>query len=594
VNAVADHLVIDVEMLADIIQREALYPHFQPILDITHGVVLGHEALIRGPEGSPLYSPGRLFQTAISCNRLHEFELLCRRRAIEEFARLKLDGKLFLNVSASLLGTPGHQKGLTSEWLDELGIPQESIVIELSEQHPFDNYGLTRSAIEHYKGMGFQIAIDDLGAGYSGLRLWSELRPEYVKIDKHFITDVDRDPVKREFVKSIINIGQSLRCKIIAEGIETREELTALQEMGVSIGQGFLLGMPELKPELNSVQEVFRLPRKAPVWQTEAGDTAFVLLKNTPTLMEGDRLQEAAEAFEAHSDLQSMPVLSDGRPLGIVRKADLLELFSQQYGRALFEKKTVGKILVDDVLTVESDTPLEQVSRMITEHTEAEIQRDIIITQDGYYLGTGSLRDLLKRITENKIRSARYANPLTLLPGNVPINNEITALLDSDADFHVAYFDLNNFKPYNDSYGYSRGDQVIRFVGDLLTRFAGDYDNFIGHIGGDDFVAIFRSDDWQEMCQQIVAEFDRGVRQFYSTEDLEQEGIFSVDRCGNKLFYPLLGLAVGIVHPDARCCTSFHEVSELAAQAKKEAKRAIHSNLFVSRRRHHRPADECC
>jgi diguanylate cyclase (GGDEF)-like protein len=197
----------------------------------------------------------------------------------------------------------------------------------------------------------------------------------------------------------------------------------------------------------------------------------------------------------------------------------------------------------------------------------------------------GNLRDLLKRLTALKIQNAQYANPLTLLPGNVPINNEVDALLKSTADFHVAYFDLNNFKPFNDCYGYSKGDQVIRLLGDLLTRFIDNDRNFIGHVGGDDFVVIFRTLDWQLSCERIIREFDQEVRSFYLPKDLQTEGIWSTDRKGVRSFFPLLGLAIGVVHPDPYKCESFHEVAELAAMAKKEAKRSADSLLFISQRR---------
>jgi EAL domain-containing protein (putative c-di-GMP-specific phosphodiesterase class I) len=272
--------------LEQILQQELLQPVFQPIVDLRKGVVLGHEALIRGPHDSELHTPVRLFKAAIRHGYQLQLELLCRKLSLARYAELKLEGLLFLNVSASLLNSPDHQQGFTIEMLSWLGIPQDSIVIELSEQHPFDHQGLTRAAVEYYRSMGFQIAIDDLGVGYSGLRLWSELQPEFVKIDKHFISDLDRDPVKREFVQSIGRIGRNLRCQTLAEGIERYEEMRTLQRMGIDLGQGFLLGVPAsspqplLRPERirrplhvrsgDAVQKLFRLMRQ-PVLRPRGG-----------------------------------------------------------------------------------------------------------------------------------------------------------------------------------------------------------------------------------------------------------------------------------------------------------------------------------
>ena len=255
------------EELERILSLELLQPHFQPIMDLRRGVLIGHEALIRGPEGSVLRAPADLFRSAIEQGRQLELELLCRKRSLQAFARFASGGKLFLNITASLLSSPAHQHGFTADLLRQLGIPIDRIVIELSEQHPFDQHGLTRAAVEHYRSMGFSIAIDDLGAGYSGLKLWSELQPEYVKIDKHFIRDLHQDPVKREFVHSISRIGRNLGCQVLAEGIEQMAEMRVLQTLGVELGQGYLLGYPEVMPRAQLSAEQIRQPLPARLQQ---------------------------------------------------------------------------------------------------------------------------------------------------------------------------------------------------------------------------------------------------------------------------------------------------------------------------------------
>lgn len=572
------------QALADILQNRTLYPHFQPIVDLRNRKIIGHEALIRGPADSPLAMPCELFSTAITYERLHQLELTSRQCSLESFARLKPGGKLFLNISASLLSSPEHTEGFTVELLEQLGIPQVDIVIELSEQHPFDNQGLTHHAVEHYRQLGFQIAVDDLGTGYSGLKLWSELNPEYVKIDRHFVNYVDQDPVKREFVRAICKISEKTGCMVIAEGIERYEEVEALMQLGVSIGQGYYLGMPHPEP-LSCFRSVAlpEIENKALDEAENIDDSALALLNEVPGVSLQDSVLSVSELFLQYPDVSALPVIEQGAPVGVVRRDKLLELFSTQYGRALYEKKPVARIYSKHVLLVESKLPLAQVSRMVTD--QDDLQQEIIIVQDGCYLGMANLRDLLKRITELKLQNARYANPLTLLPGNVPINQEMNRLLSRTEDFHVAYFDLNHFKPFNDCYGYSRGDQVIRLMGELLVRHAEEGENFVGHIGGDDFVVIFRSLDWQFTCERILREFEKEVRELYSPRDLQRNGISATDRNGELCFFPLLGLAIGVVHPDPYRCSSFHEVAELAAMAKKEAKKMEKSCLFVSRRR---------
>ncbi|ANG61455.1 diguanylate cyclase [Marinobacterium aestuarii] len=575
----------ELSVLDTIIRDENLTPYFQPIVDLQSGEVIGHEALIRGPQDSAMQMPGPLFAAALAEGRLAELELLCRRLALQRFAELRPAGKLFLNINASLLGMPGHPQGLTLEWLEQLKIPQASIVIELSEQHPFDHCGLTQTAVRHYQDMGFGIAIDDLGSGYSGLRLWSELQPAYVKIDKHFVRGIDQNSVKREFVKSIINIGNSTRCRVVAEGIETRGELHTLQLLGVGFGQGFLLGKPQSLPVAAAAcRHIAMTPRRASR-DNERAETAAVLLRSAPAVTLDDKIDAASVLLRQHPDLTLIPVLDDGQPVGVLRRQELWELYSSQYGRALYEQRSVSHIMQRDFLAVEVGMPLEQVSQVLTEQESSLMQQDILIVQDGSYLGMGNVRDLLRTITELKIRTARYANPLTLLPGNVPVNEELDRLLEGACDFHVAYFDLNQFKAYNDRYGYARGDRVIRHLGDLLARHASAPDTFVGHIGGDDFVVIFRHGLWRAACERILEEFGQSVSEFYDPQHLKDGGIWAQGREGGRQFHELLGLAVGVVHPDPYRCPGFGEVAELAAEAKKAAKTTRLGPLYLSPRR---------
>ncbi|RVU31398.1 GGDEF domain-containing protein [Neptunomonas marina] len=574
------------QVLSQIIDSAAITPYFQPIFDLLTGDAVGHEALSRGPENSLLFTPDALFQTAIAMGRLHELELVCRSQALSRFAALKLPGKLYLNISASLLASSDHQKGMTLALLEKMQIERERIVIELSEKQPYDHFGLSRAAVEYYREMGFQVAIDDLGVGYSGLRMWSELQPECVKIDQHFVRGVDRDMVKREFILAIVSIAKKLQCELIAEGIETKEELDTLIELGVSRGQGFLLGKPH--PEPSRFHSDFlsnRARRMEEKTRMSEDETVLSLCRTMPAVNETQMLHEVDRLFKKTPELDAVPVLNNGIPVGIVRRQDLLELFSAQYGRALYEKKPASSVMSQDMLVVESYVGLSKVSYQLTNQDTAHLTSEIIIVQDGVYLGVGSLRDLLKRITDLKIQNATYSNPLTLLPGNVPINREIDRRLKQALEFRVAYFDLNDFKPFNDYYGYAKGDQVIQLLGRIIKRCITSSDCFVGHIGGDDFVVIFGCLDYAARCQQILDEFADEVREYYAPKELQEGGIWAVNRAQERSFHQILSLAIGIVFPDPYACESYHEVAELAAEAKKQAKKEGGNTLFISRRR---------
>lgn len=569
-----------------IIKNRSLTAVFQPIFDLNSPSIMGYEALIRGPANSELHSPITLFETANKHGRIAALEYVCRDVSCEQFVLNKLSGKLFLNISPMSLVQKHHENGVTNQILEKHGISADKVVIELSEQYPLDDYEVIRLATKHYRSMGFEIAIDDLGAGYSGLRVWSEIHPDFVKIDRHFIENINDDPVKREFVRSIQEISKSLGCRVIAEGIETEPELASLRSIGIQYAQGYLLGRPLALPSksipLCLQDSVNGTPyRKSYARLKTVGD----LVEHSMELCSDVTLEEAADVFHNNKELLSIPIVDNAHPVGIVSRRAILEIFLGRYGRELHARKPLSEFMHKKPIVVEDDCSLEELSRLITDDPYLDMSMDFVVVSDGKYLGTGKIRKLLKQITENQIRSARYSNPLTLLPGNVPIYEWIDELLEARADFQIAYCDINNFKPYNDKYGYSRGDEVIVKLGEILLEQADRHQDLVGHIGGDDFIVIFRSRDWQERCHSILNEFRDCVRGFYNQEDFIQGGIKSVDRRGEKQFFPLLSLAIGVVNPDNSRCLSHHDVSSLASNAKHSAKQGGGNRLFVSRRR---------
>jgi diguanylate cyclase (GGDEF)-like protein len=211
-----------------------------------------------------------------------------------------------------------------------------------------------------------------------------------------------------------------------------------------------------------------------------------------------------------------------------------------------------------------------------------------IITCNGEYVGIGTVMDLLAEITRQQIDSAKHANPLTLLPGSVPINERINRLLAKEISFSVAYFDLDNFKPFNDTYGYDAGDNIIKAVANILLQFVPIIKGHIGHIGGDDFIVIFICDDWLHCCKTILKAFKKIVPSYYKDEDIKAGGIYAESRTGQNLFYPLISLSIGIIDPTSTAqCQSHVKIADLAAGAKKQAKKIDGNSLFVNKRTKH-------
>ena len=559
-----------VKELDKVISKRAINALFQPIFNIQAQKIHGFEALSRGPEHSPLFSPVPLFQTAEHAGRLSEIETLCRSISLSEFKKRQFPGKLFINISPKALLDPDHPKGATLALLQQLGIPPSQVVIELSEQYPADDIDLLKSCLNHYRNQGFLTAIDDLGAGYSGLRLWSELAPDYVKIDRHFIHEIDKTPVKQEFVRSIVELCQSLTCKVIAEGIETPAELSVLKQLGIIYCQGYLLGRPEIQPN-RRMQTSTVLTHFTP--QPRYSESAESLCCSAVTVPPYTKLKQLSDRFISQPALQAIVVIDEHVPVGIISRSGLLELFSTPFGRALHENHAVSEVMDRNVLQFEASEPLSSVSQQLTSDSENTVAQQFIVSRQGQFIGIGHTKDLLQRITEHRIKMARHANPLTDLPGNVPIQEELKRLRLQGKPFYLAYFDLCNFKPYNDIYGFWRGDEVIQEVASQLNKHQ-THDNFIGHIGGDDFVMISTSENIIDQCHTILQDFEAQKTLFYSHEHWQQQKLLADDRQGNPCYHSLISLCVGILPPMQTFNTHEHTLSTLSAYAKKQAKLA--------------------
>ncbi len=569
--------------LDNILAHGGITSLFQPIVSLSERRILGYEALTRGPSNTSLHSPINLLAAARHAGRLNELEMTCRENACRRYSQQQLQGKLFLNVSPATLLDATHKPGRTLELLHKYRIPADRVVIELTEQTPTDDFELLDAALHHYRDMGFSIALDDLGAGYSGLRMWSELRPDYVKIDRYFIDGIHRDAVKREFVESIMKIARASRALVIAEGIELSEELRTLSDMGVDLVQGYLLGRPEEEPSTDANVLLPSIGNRDEGPNEDYPDLSALVLKQSAVIALHP-VGEVLELFRLQANLNSVAVLDTMNvPVGIVHRSLLSDALLKPFATDLLARKPISRLMSDDFLAVELGQSLQQVSRLLTSRARQRIDEDFVITVNGRYHGLGRVIDVLKLITEMKIQQARHANPLTLLPGNVPIQQCLTRLLRQGHEAVICYVDIDHFKPFNDLYGYAKGDEILLCLAHCLDELIDSSSDFVGHIGGDDFMLVIKSKEWPARISQLFEAFKQRCRPFYRNEHLAEGCFIAEGRQGGQQRYPLLSLSVGAVHLrpgyaadlDAVCLATL--ASEAKRQAKQEAGFSLHT-----------------
>lgn len=567
-------------LLDHLIGQEALTVLFQPIVALDTQAIHGYEGLIRGPENSLLHKPKLLFAAAAKYQRLAELDFLCHKMIARHFAKLKLQGRLFLNIDPATPGDPGFIPGQTLVYLKSYAIDPERVVIEITETRPIPEWTVCREALEHYRHLGFQVALDDLGTGYSSLKLWSELHPDLVKLDREFIQDVDLDPAKRHFIQALLEISKSTGCRIVAEGIEHKREYAALRQLGITLAQGCYFAAPEPHPATTLRPCLFSERARRPMAPQDRR-TAAALLREAPPIAPDTPVREVGEIFRVQEHLHSLAVVDDGRPLGLISRHDLMNLLASRYGPDLHGRKPIRDFLEKPSLVFDLNAPLEDISRRLT-NAGGHYTEEFILTAEGCYVGLGSLLDLLRAITDLQVNRARYANPLTLLPGNLLIQQKLDEWLGQDPPFWMAYCDLDHFKAYNDVYGYAHGDELIQLTGRLLAEFSDPELDFVGHVGGDDFIVLFRNPDWLDSCVKVLDRFGELVPGHYTPRDRANGGIETTDRFGQRRRFPLVALSIGVLPiAPGRCDLTEEVISEWASQAKKKAKQIPGNSLYI-------------
>ncbi len=577
--------------LQEIIAQRKLSALFQPIIDLKSGEFLGFEGLIRGPANSSLHSPINLFCAAEQQGMSLEVEMLSRLTVLEAFAKQKLPGNLFLNVSPEALTHPSFKNGQTLEFMRSFNIDPARVVIEITENQPTFDFEGMRSALLHYRAMGFNIAIDDLGEGFSSLRLWSELRPEYIKIDMHFVQGVDHDPIKLQFLKSIQQIAESCGTRVIAEGIETEGELRVVKDIGIALGQGYFIARPSPTPPLLASSETSSVINSSNIAifpTTDLGQRSHMTAQKLLTYVEPVQPEtsndQVFERFSSNPALHIIPVVKSGIPAGLINRYQFIDRFAKPFQRELMGKKPCEGLIQAEPLLVEKSMPIEELSHFLAEADSRHFADGFIITENKRYIGVASGQDLLRELTKMQLEAARYANPLTLLPGNVPINEHIERLLQANTPFVACYCDLDHFKPFNDSYSYRKGDEMIQLTGRLLGWACDHKQDFIGHIGGDDFILLMQSRDWKTRCEQALRSFEQAASLLFKEVHLDAGGYVSEGRDGQVKFHPLTSLSIGAIQVSPGQFMSHHEVSAAMSDAKKMAKKIPGNSLFVEQR----------
>ncbi len=249
------------QALSHVLDGRLIHAVYQPVVDVFQKRVLGWEALSRPAVGGAFDNIGEIFKAAYESQSIWPLERLCREKAMEGLTRLDDGQLLFLNIEPDSIYDPLFRSERTVEMLQQASLEPERVVLEMTEHSAVRDFTAFRQTLTYFRSLGFRLAIDDMGSGYSGLVSVAEIQPEFVKIDMNLIREIHRRPLKRQLVDTITRFSRQAGIEVIAEGIEQREELDALMQIGIGLAQGFLFARPAAPPPQPNIEDVLSNPK---------------------------------------------------------------------------------------------------------------------------------------------------------------------------------------------------------------------------------------------------------------------------------------------------------------------------------------------
>jgi diguanylate cyclase (GGDEF)-like protein len=591
---------VSIEAFLDAVR---IRPHFHPIVDLFTGSILGFEILSRGDR--PYDTPAKMFETARQIGATWELEKVCRVAALKKISALALPfraSNFFINVSPDVFGDTRFIERFTQARLQEYGLDQKQIVIEITEKKTFNDYKQFETLVSRYVSQGFKIALDDFGSGYSGFITLIAATPHYLKLDMAIVRDVHLHDYKQKLVHSVVSFASSANSRLIAEGVESFEELEVLIKHGVRYAQGFLFGRPQAEPYPlpDSLRKnITNLVKKHDHTKVDLDEQVRSLVIRPRTVAKNTlNCQSLDDLFKKNATLDHVVVLDEGAIVGLITRQHFYYETGGAFGYQLYQKKPVEKICKHHPLVVKDKNSIITLAKLAMDRFQEDLYDPVLVVDgDDRFMGTVTMKQVITKAVELEVRCAMSANPLTNLPGNQVIRHWIQdALLWPE--YSIIYIDLDHFKGFNDSYGFLMGDELLRLAAKVLSQWRDKLpDARLGHIGGDDFVVIYRGIIAESSLQVLCSMYDQEKMDLFKAVDVERGHMNIIDRQGRPIKTPLVTMSLAVIS-SSKVWDDPHPAlfSEVAASLKKKVKQITAQtgrSGFLFEQRLHREEGGC-
>ena len=576
--------------LYNILDGENVTTLFQAVVSMKTGDIIGYEALNRGPIGSLLHLPLDLMKAKRKENKQLELDMLFRKKAMEKAQKLKNNQLLFINVGPDIVSDNNFKGEFTRKLLSDYNLTPSSIIFEINEKTAIKDYHNFKSVLQYYNNQGYRVAIDDTSCEYSKIKTIKDTYPHFIKIDMNLIRNIDKDTFKQSMVNAFVNLSTSTNFKLIAEGIETKEELETLIRLGVYGGQGYFLQKP--------TEDFVEIPENIKNIILEYNDFLNSSFIHKSTYHYIGNIIEERKSFHISTPCATIKdyfeknnkdgtcITNNGYPVGLIMRHNLDSSLAHKYGIALYLNRPISLIMDYSPLIVDFDTPINIVSEQAMTRLDKKTYDNIIVTKNSKYFGIVSVKKLLQYAISFERNYARQLNPLTQLPGNVIISRVLNDAISLDRTCCIFYFDLDNFKIYNDIYGFENGDKVIELIANIINKTiktAFPYTSFVGHIGGDDFVSVLdcEVEDCSIICKEIISQFDENILDFLNENDKKNRYIISEDRNGNIKTYSLTSISIAGFYGNPSKFTTVDKFAQFMSIIKKDVKKISYSSYII-------------
>jgi GGDEF domain-containing protein len=426
----------------------------------------------------------------------------------------------------------------------------------------------------HFRELGFGIAVDDAGAGHAGLQMITEINPDFLKIDQALVRGIDRSVAKRAGVEALLLLARSLGMTVIAEGIENEDELHALNQMGVALGQGFLLARPsvEMAAGVKSVPYQVRRSPWIDVDVEQHGGSGRIgdIASPAPVIGPDAPFRKLMQLFETRRASDAVVLAEGGVPSGLVMRSRLAHELSRPFAGNRLESRMAAHLSSANPLIVDCEAHLDAVSRLATSRTSGERYDDIIVVRDGKLVGTVTVANLLDAVTDKRLTSASHANQLTGLPGHPVIEDWLREALRTRETVALVRFDIDSLRTFNELYGFHQGDRAIRLAADLISSEIAQMSNGsgrVGHVGTDDFIAVISADAAETIARSLPPMFRERARLLYPPEDRARGYTVRSHELSQVATAPLMSLTISWVRVQAGLHQHYAGVLDLLADA---------------------------